>query len=121
MAGQMTLEQVKEMIEAAGETERNRHKVEMDVLKKQLEAAQEMSRKAAIEAETKKYRAPSDKKAIEFLFDEKFDLESLQEDIDRLIGMEFVESDEARSEVGIGKRSRSGRCCAICFFMLISG
>ena len=96
MAGQMTLEQVKEMIEAAGETERNRHKVEMDVLKKQLEAAQEMSRKAAIEAETKKYRAPSDKKAIEFLFDEKFDLESLQEDIDRLIGMEFVESDEAQ-------------------------
>ena len=96
MAGQMTLEQVKEMIEAAGETERNRHKVEMDVLKKQLEAAQEMSRKAAIEAETKKYRTPSDKKAIEFLFDEKFDLESLQEDIDRLIGMEFVESDEAQ-------------------------
>ena len=96
MAGQMTFEQVKEMIEAAGETERNRHKGEMEVLKKQLEAAQEMSRKGAIEAETKKYRAPSDKKAIEFLFDEKYDLEMLQEDFTRLLGMEFVESNEAQ-------------------------
>ena len=88
---------VKEAFKGILKEQEERHQKEMAKLYKEQKAAQEITRQMKVQSEKNKYKNPSDKRPVEYLLQEQFDLQDFSLELNKLVISDGVFIDIAQN------------------------
>ena len=89
----MDAEAVREACKGLLEEQEKRHQTEMAKLYKEQKAAQEITRMMKVQSEKNKYKDPSDKRPVEYLLQEQYDLQDFSFELNKLVVSDGVYED----------------------------
>ena len=87
----MEANEVKQLIADALKQQKEQTDADVSLLKEKVKAGNNFARQLKIKQETAKFPEPADKKAVEYLWDEKLDVDEISESYVSLFGDESAE------------------------------